>query len=352
MLSLISGAIPSLLVLAAPTPSGAFASFSLGTGARMTSRLRSVPKLIAFDLDNTLWCPELYQLRRLQRANAFPVAGKDVQLFDGAQEILDYIRQEKEGLFADTTFAVASRTKSVEWAHDLLRQFGLDALFDHVEIFPGDKKKHFGNLASATGHKLSEMLFFDDARDGRYGNCEPVSSMGVLCVHCPGGLSKKSIFTDALDHYRSWSEHCTPGTIIEWDNTVTTVKPVNPKERFKGNVKFINWQKRYGFIAYGGRGTKDMFFHFNSLNGLGVKEGDEVSFSIARERGGKDAATNIEVATAATENRDTVEMRVFSMNLPFAALLSNGYKTLETRNGTMFVPYEEGTKMLLHVGQR
>ena len=40
------------------------------------------------------------------------------------------------------------------------------------------------------------------------------------------------------------------------------------------------------------------------------------------------------------------------MNLPFAALLSNGYKTLETRNGTMFLPYEEGTKMLLHVGQR
>lgn len=54
----------------------------------------------------------------------------------------------------------------------------------------------------------------------------------------------------------------------------------------------------------------------------------------------------------ATDNLGTVEMRVFSMNLPFAALLSNGYKTLETRNGTMFVPYEAGTKMLLHVGQR
>jgi hypothetical protein len=40
------------------------------------------------------------------------------------------------------------------------------------------------------------------------------------------------------------------------------------------------------------------------------------------------------------------------MNLPFAALLANGYKTLETRNGTMFTPYEPGTKMLLHVGRR
>lgn len=40
------------------------------------------------------------------------------------------------------------------------------------------------------------------------------------------------------------------------------------------------------------------------------------------------------------------------MNMPFAALLANGHKTLETRNGTMFTSYPEGTYMLLHVGQR
>jgi len=43
-------------------------------------------------------------------------------------------------------------------------------------------------------------------------------------------------------------------------------------------------------------------------------------------------------------------MKVFSMNMPFAALLANGYKTLETRNGTKFTTYPEGTRMLLHVG--
>ena len=36
----------------------------------------------------------------------------------------------------------------------------------------------------------------------------------------------------------------------------------------------------------------------------------------------------------------------------FAALLANGYKDLETRNGTMFAGYPAGTQMLLHVGQR
>ena len=43
---------------------------------------------------------------------------------------------------------------------------------------------------------------------------------------------------------------------------------------------------------------------------------------------------------------------MFYNDLPFAALLANEYKTLETRNGTMFTTYPEGTQMLLHVGQR
>lgn len=90
-----------------------------------------------------------------------------------------------------------------------------------------------------------------------------------------------------------------------------------------------------------------------------MEEGDALSFAIATDsRNGKDAAADIEILqTPADEETDAdddthVTMRVFSMNLPFAALLSNGYKTLETRNGTMFTPYTEGTHMLLHVGQR
>jgi hypothetical protein len=62
-------------------------------------------------------------------------------------------------------------------------------------------------------------------------------------------------------------------------------------------------------------------------------------------------AKNVQ-ATTKNDSQSQVEMRVFSMNMPFAALLANGYKTLESRNGTMFVPYPDGTKMLLHVGQR
>ena len=98
------------------------------------SRLTSIPKLIVFDLDNTIWSPELYQLRNLQRANTTPVAGKDVKLFEGARAALD-AKSKIPGI----KFAVASRTKSVDWAHDLLHQFGIRHLFDHIEIFPGNK---------------------------------------------------------------------------------------------------------------------------------------------------------------------------------------------------------------------
>lgn len=319
-----------------------------------TTKLRSLPSLVVFDLDNTLWTPELYQLRKLARANQYPVAHDDVKLFPAIKAILEGIKNDRNGRFANTKFAVASRTKSVDWAHDLLEQFELKEFFDYIEIFPGDKKQHFSNLKRNSGMEYEQMIFFDDARDGRYGNCEPVSQLGVLSVHCPNGIYEESIFTNALAHYKDWSAHKTPGTIIEWDNSITTIKAADPNERHEGEVKFVNREKRFGFIQYGGRGTRDMFFHFNSLPyGVDIDEGDKLSFKITTDsRSGKDAAANIELPNKTGDESNLVNMRVFSMNLPFAALLANEYKTLETRNGTMFTPYPEGTKMLLHVGQR
>lgn len=323
---------------------------------------KMLPSLVVFDLDNTLWTPELYQLRTLERANQYPVAHKDVKLFPAAKEIIQQVKNDRngggEGHFAKTKFAVASRTKSVEWAHHLLDQFDLRDFFDYIEIFPGDKIQHFTNIQRNSGIAYSDMIFFDDARDGRYGNCEPVSvRLGVLSVHCPNGLYELSIWKNALQHYKDWSAHKTPGTIIEWDSSVTILKTkADSNQRHVGQVKFINREKRFGFIRYGDRSTKDVFFHFSALpTGDDVEKDDELSFTISSDsRNGKDAASNIEFVNKDTieKGNNNVELRVFSMNLPFAALLSNGYKTLETRNGTMFTPYPEGTKMLLHVGQR
>jgi len=313
-----------------------------------------VPSLIVFDLDNTLWTPELYQLRSIARDNRHPVAHRDVKLFPGAHKIIQQIKEDPEKRFVNTKFAVASRTKSVDWAHSLLDQFELRDVFDFVEIFPGDKKQHFRNLRRASGIDFSEMLFFDDARDGKYGNCEPVSSLGVLSVHTPHGIFEESIWTNALEHYKDWSVHRSPRTIIEWDNSITIGRAVDVNQRHEGRVKFLNREKRFGFIEFGQQKKKtDLFFHFNDLPvGQVVEEGDELNFSVSPSKNGKVAASNIEIVNKSMNDSNTVEMRTFSMNLPFAALLANGYKILETRNGTMFTPYPEGTKMLLHVGQR
>eukprot|EP00956_Cyclotella_meneghiniana_P043253 scaffold260322_cov83-Cyclotella_meneghiniana.AAC.1 len=190
------------------------------------------------------------------------------------------------------------------------------------------------------------MLFFDDARDGKYGNCEPVSSLGVLSVHTPNGIYEESIWHNALEHYKEWSNNPMPGTIVEWDNSITTIiesaTSVDVDKRHVGSVKFINREKRFGFIQHKESNKKDSFFHFNDLpNGAIVNEGDELVFNLAPARNGKIAANNIEIVNPTTStangissNGDIIEMRTFSMNLPFAALLANGYKTIESRNGT------------------
>lgn len=309
--------------------------------------LSAFPALIVFDLDNTIWTPELYQLRTHERAGTTPIAGKDVTLFEGSKAVVDAIRRGDYP--SGTKFAVASRTKSVEWAQDLLDQFKLRELMDYVEIFPGNKRTHFANLKKASGVDYDQMLFFDDARDGKFGNCEPVSELGVLAVHCPAGLQNYAIFETGLRKFEEWDK--LPSTIVEWDGSVTNHETV-ATQRLEGVVKTANLEKRYGFIKYGDRTTTDVFFHFNNLpNDAIVEVGDKVSFELARDpKNGKSFAKDL--ALMSSTNKERVVVRVFSMNLPFAALLANGYKTLETRNGTMFAPYPEGTQMLLHVGQR
>jgi cold shock CspA family protein len=121
-----------------------------------------------------------------------------------------------------------------------------------------------------------------------------------------------------------------------------------------GIIKVLKTDKRYGFIHYRDGNSKDLFFHFrNFADGTSVvEEGDEVSFFLEVDsKTGKPMAGNVSLQMP-MDKENAVQMRCFSMNMPFAALLANGYKTLETRNGSMFAKYAEGTQLLLHVGRR
>ena len=311
--------------------------------------------MIVFDLDNTLWTPELFQLRKIRNQGRTPLADKDVNLFPGARSVLESLRTDPE--WSSTKLAIASRTQSGEWARDLLEQFGIADMFHYTQIFSGDKQAHFSNLKIQSGIPFDEMLFFDDNRDGKYGNCVPVSEMGVLSVHCPNGISTEGVFEMGVKAYGEWDGE--PSTIVEWDGTVSNVaKQAVSTDRVDGKVKTFKQDRGFGFIQHGPRGTPDLFFHVSALpnefRDVGLDRGDKLSFRIGTDKKGKLRATDIEVsASSVTQTTvETVNMHVFSMNLPFAALLANKYKTLETRNGTMFFPYEAGTKFLLHVGQR
>lgn len=150
----------------------------------------ALPRLVVFDLDNTVWTPELYTLRHFKGyADASPpnpVAGKDVWLLDGAAAALHELATHER--WRGTQVAAASRTNKPRWAGALLREFDvpgcssgrkLAELIPYQEIYPGSKTVHFEELRAATGVAYDEMLFFDDSDGGKYGNCEPVSRMGL-----------------------------------------------------------------------------------------------------------------------------------------------------------------------------
>ena len=60
-----------------------------------------------------------------------------------------------------------------------------------AEIYTGSKVAHFTRLRDGLAIPYSQMLFFDDSASGRFGNLEPVSQLGVLCAHCPNGLTSE-----------------------------------------------------------------------------------------------------------------------------------------------------------------
>ncbi|KAL1526335.1 hypothetical protein AB1Y20_015049 [Prymnesium parvum] len=322
--------------------------------------LSHLPKLVVFDLDNTLWTPELYTLRQL------PVAWKDVWLLDAAEDALFELGSHPR--WAGTQVAIASRTSKVAWAHALLASFALPAagggektvreLISYAEIYVGSKVKHFERLREQSGVPYEEMLFFDDALGGKYGNCEAIAAEGVLSVHTPDGLTTER-WREGL---RAFSElKASRGSmahVVMADGSLRSLaggdgsRQASPRRGgalIEGTVVKYFSDKRYGFIRPNGA-KSDVFFHLNSVEkGVEVRPAITVAFELGTNSRGQPECTR--VRRAASDRADMVRLRCFSMNQPFASLVAHGYKTLETRNGTMFKD-TRGERVLLHVGQR
>ncbi|KAJ7754464.1 magnesium-dependent phosphatase-1 [Mycena metata] len=158
-----------------------------------------LPKLIAFDLDYTLWnlWIDTHVTGPLQRRSGSVVDahGTPVEFYSDVPGILRRLRDE------GVLLAACSRTHApnlcvrllsrARQALKLLLVPGTDGapaqaaieLFDDLEIYPGSKLAHFRAVHSKTGVPYAQMLFFDDEPRNR-----EVESLGVTFHLTPTGI--------------------------------------------------------------------------------------------------------------------------------------------------------------------
>ncbi|KAH7886595.1 magnesium-dependent phosphatase-1 [Phlebopus sp. FC_14] len=169
-----------------------------------------LPKLIAFDLDYTLWdfwidthiAPPLKQdpttgvVYDSRRRNP-----TTVEFYPDVPQILRDLRA------ANVSVAACSRTSASKLAREALRLIripsGHDTLaageyFDHLEIYVGSKIRHFKQLNKSTGIPYSDMLFFDDEP---YSNFEVEKELGVTFITVRNGLDRPT-FERGLQEWR------------------------------------------------------------------------------------------------------------------------------------------------------
>ncbi|XP_071442940.1 magnesium-dependent phosphatase 1-like isoform X2 [Hetaerina americana] len=100
------------------------------------------PKLIAFDLDYTLW-PFWVDthvdppFRKTPRGDVLDQRGTKVKHYPEVPKVLQKLSSKGYDL------AVVSRTGEVRGANQLLQLYGWDRFFKFKEIYPGQKTKHF-----------------------------------------------------------------------------------------------------------------------------------------------------------------------------------------------------------------
>lgn len=313
-----------------------------------------LPKLIVIDLDNTLWTPELYQIRQ----KAPPVPDKEIRLFDDARAILEHLAARDDWPFA---LAIASRTSKTQWAHRLLDGFQvgnrpLRHFFSYIEIQTGSKKAHLASLRKASGVAYSEMLFVDD--DERM-NLSEVSQLGVLCCHTPRGLTMEHWCKSLYKYSELMAGHDPSGHwmgyILNAGNLGIAEPAIKEGRLCRGRVKFYSSPKRFGFVV-DDETRNEFFFHESKVPaGVTVAAGDVVEFQATLDATGRPSAVITgggRMTAASITSKETTTMPCFTMSQPFAALLLNGHKTVESRNSPMFADLKPGTKVLLHCGRR
>ncbi|ETN16897.1 magnesium-dependent phosphatase-1 [Phytophthora nicotianae INRA-310] len=165
-----------------------------------------IPQLVVFDLDFTMWFPAMDELHNEKIAKD-PVTGDvtdaigwQVHFYPEIHAVLSVLKTDPQ--FRNTKIGVASRTEEIETAKKVLTLMDVELrgedgeltkktlsdIADFVTVFPGSKTTHFKQLKEQSGVEFEDMLFNDDDVE----NVHDVSALGVVCSHCPEGLTVAS----------------------------------------------------------------------------------------------------------------------------------------------------------------
>jgi magnesium-dependent phosphatase 1 len=164
--------------------------------------IMKLPKLIAFDLDGTIWSPDMYELWGGGGAPfSYAKNGRDLVDRRGTNVIIlgisDVVLHELKNNenFSEIKVAWVSCTDEPDWADECLRKFktsggsSFKSCADSSQIFQSNKQRHFEYLKKEFPNiEYNEMLFFDN----EYRNIVNVSKLEVKCVHCANGITQSA----------------------------------------------------------------------------------------------------------------------------------------------------------------
>ncbi|KAK9258891.1 magnesium-dependent phosphatase-1 [Lipomyces tetrasporus] len=164
----------------------------------------SLPKIVVFDLDYTLWRKYLEccwcdthispRVTRSKDENAIVDRyGSKMAFYKDVPEIIAHLKQN------GVKVAAASRTCAPVCYIDGTR--AIDH-FDVLEIYPGSKITHFNFIQKQTGFEYHDMLLFDDETR----NKEVEHRLGVKFMFVIEGVTWK-LYHQAIEAWRDHKGH-------------------------------------------------------------------------------------------------------------------------------------------------
>jgi magnesium-dependent phosphatase 1 len=165
------------------------------------------PIVIVFDVDGTIWSPEMYELWGRGGAPFRKNGDCELSLRDKDNNVVQYCHKDLPEIFAaiyhakqdakrPIKVATASTCDEPEWARELLRTFtfrcragkqhAIGEVFDyHRIITASDKSQHFRDIVREFGCGYEDLVFFDN----QMNNISLAKRLGVQCVYTPSGCS-------------------------------------------------------------------------------------------------------------------------------------------------------------------